>query len=102
MSKYISKDLLVNKTYTAFDQQDLYLPTHFRDVIDEAEELTEEFEPSKSEVLKALKDVRAEIEKSIEESAKEAPISECGERYGFWKSIEIIDRKIAEVKGDKE
>lgn len=63
--------------------------------------LSEGAELPRKVVLKALEEVKAEIEKSIEESAKEAPISECGERYGFWKSVEIIDRKIAEVKGNK-
>lgn len=52
---------------------------------------------TKASVLKALEDVRAEIEKSIKESVEKTSFNGSVFRCGLHKAVEIIDRKIAEV-----
>lgn len=53
---------------------------------------------AKEAVIKALEDVRAKIEKSIKESVEKTSFNGSVFRCGLHEAVEIIDRKIAEVK----
>lgn len=40
----VDKKILINKLRTEFDYDDVYMPRHFEDIVDDAYELTKEFD----------------------------------------------------------
>lgn len=54
--------------------------------------------PLDAEVTQALEDVKTEIEKSIKESVEKTSFNGSVFRCGLHEAVEIIDRKIKEIK----